>query len=405
MYRATGMIGLLLWAATVTAQQGVLTEDAAIRIGLSRSAVDLRTEGEVRQAQGDLLDARTRPNPELSYERESLNNADDQVEHTLQLSQQFDVSGRRALQIEAAGRHLEAAQYGTRAWRAQLTQQIRERYFTTLYQQQRRAVYERTREQIRLLGNTLDRRRREGDVVLYDFQRVRSERADLAAEVSDTDAALQSAWQRLRALLGADAQGYDTLTGELPPQPAMPEVRLAVALEAHPMLQRLQMEADAYGLQRRAERRSLPDVKVGLGVRREDSDRGADNGLVLSASMPLPFFDRRQAGQARSHAREMLARSEYALARDAALADLHRLWTQATHYRDSAREFRADAVQAAAELIEIAQAYYRAGEIGILELLDAYRSALDAELTALELEYKARLAHIELDYLTGGAEQ
>lgn len=405
MYRATGMIGLLLWAATVTAQQGVLTEDAAIRIGLSRSAVDLRTEGEVRQAQGDLLDARTRPNPELSYERESLNNADDQVEHTLQLSQQFDVSGRRALQIEAAGRHLEAAQYGTRAWRAQLTQQIRERYFTTLYQQQRRAVYERTREQIRLLGNTLDRRRREGDVMLYDFQRVKSERAALAAEVSDTDAALQSAWQQLRALLGADAQGYDTLTGELPPQPAMPEARLAAALEAHPMLQRLQMEADAYGLQRRAERRSLPDVTVGLGVRREDSDRGADNGLVLSASMPLPFFDRRQAGQARSHAREMLARSEYALARDAALADLQRLWTQVTHYRDSAREFRADAVQAAAELIEIAQAYYRADEIGILELLDAYRGALDAELTALELEYKARLAHIELDYLTGGAEQ
>lgn len=405
MYRATGMIGLLLWATTVTAQQGVLTQEAAIRIGLSRSAVDLRTEGEVRLAQGEVLDARTRPNPELSYERESLNNADDQVEHTLQLSQRFDVVGRRALQIEAADRQLEAAQYGIRAWRAQLTQQIRERYFTALYQQQRRAVYERTREQIRLLGNTLDRRRREGDVMLYDFQRVKSARAALAAEVSETDAALQSAWQQLRALLGADAQGYDTLTGELVPEQAMPQARLADALEAHPKLQRLQAQVDAYGLQRQAESRTLPDVTLGLGLRREDTNRGADNGLVLSASMPLPVFDRRQAGQVRSHAREMLARSEYALARDEALADLKRLWSRATHYRDSAREFRADAVQAAAELIEVAQAYYRAGEIGILELLDAYRGALEAELTALELEYKARIAHIELDYLTGGAEQ
>lgn len=377
----------------------------AIRIGLSRSAVDLRTEGEVRQAQGDLLGARTRPNPELSYARESLNNAEDQVEHTLQLSQQFDVSGRRALQIEAADRQLEAAQYGTRAWRAQLTQQIRERYFTALYQQQRRAVYERTREQIRLLGTALDRRRREGDVVLYDFQRVKSERAALAAEVSETDVAFESAWQRLRALLGEEMQGYDALAGELVPEQTIPQARLADALETHPKLRYLQTQVDAYGLQRRAERRTLPDVTVGLGVRREDSDRGADNGLVLSASMPLPFFDRRQAGQARSHAREMLARSEYALARDEAMADLQRLWTQVTHYRDSAREFRGDAVQAAAELIEVAQAYYRAGEIGILELLDAYRGALEAELTALELEYKARLAHIELDYLTGGAEQ
>lgn len=405
MYRATGVIGLLLCAATAAAQQGSLTEEAAIRIGLSRSAVELRTEGELRQAQGELLGARIRPNPEFSYERESLNNAENQVEHTLQLSQRFDVSGRRALQIEAADRRLEAAQYGTRAWRVELIRQIRERYYTALFQQKRRAAYERTREQIRLLSNTLDRRRREGDVVLYDFQRVKSERAALTAEVSDTDVALQSAWQQLRALLGADVQGYNTLAGELPPQQAMPEARLASALEAHPKLQRLQLEADAYALQRRAESRTLPDVTVGLGLKREDTDRGADNGLVLSASMPLPVFDRRQAGQARSHAREMLARSEYALARDAALADLKRLWTRVTHYRRNAREFRGDAVQAAAELIEVAQAYYRAGEIGILELLDAYRGALEAELTALELEYKARLAHIELDYLTGGAEQ
>lgn len=405
MYRATGMLGLLLCAATVSAQQGVLTEDAAIRIGLSRSAVDLRTEGEVRQAQGDLLGARTRPNPELSYERESLNNADDQVEHTLQLSQRFDVAGRRALQIEAADRQLKAAQYGTRAWRAELKQQIRERYFTALYQQQRRAAYERIRDDIRLLSNTLERRRREGDVVLYDFQRVKSERAALTAEVSETDVAFESAWQRLRALLGSEAQGYDALAGELVPEGAIPQARLAAALEAHPKLRYLQTQADAYALQRQAEGRTLPDVTVGLGLRRDDSDRGADNGLVLSASMPLPFFDRRQAGQARSHAREMLARSEYALARDEVMADLQRLWTQVTHYRDSAREFRGDAVQAAAELIEVAQAYYRAGEIGILELLDAYRGALQAELTALELEYKARLAHIELDYLTGGAEQ
>lgn len=405
MYRATGVIGLLLCAATVSAQQGVLTEDAAIRIGLSRSAVDLRTEGEVRQAQGELLGARTWPNPELSYERESLNNAEDVVEHRLQLSQRFDVAGRRALQIEAADRQLEAAQYGTRAWRAELKQQIRERYFTALYQQQRRAAYERIRDDIRLLGNTLDRRRREGDVVLYDFQRVKSERAALAAEVSETDVAFESAWQRLRALLGEEAQGYDALTGELVPEQAIPQARLADALEAHPKLRYLQTQVDAYGLQRRAESRTLPDVTIGLGLRRDDTSRGTDNGLVLSASTQLPVFDRRQAGQARSHAREMLARSEYALARDAAMADLKRLWTQVTHYRDSAREFRGNAVQAAGELIEVAQAYYRAGEIGILELLDAYRGALEAELTALELEYKARLAHIELDYLTGGAEQ
>ena len=37
----------------------------------------------------------------------------------------------------------------------------------------------------------------------------------------------------------------------------------------------------------------------------------------------------------------------------------------------------------------------------VLELLDAYKGALEAETTALDLEWKARDARIELDQLTG----
>jgi cobalt-zinc-cadmium efflux system outer membrane protein len=52
-------------------------------------------------------------------------------------------------------------------------------------------------------------------------------------------------------------------------------------------------------------------------------------------------------------------------------------------------------------LVRTAKAAYKGGEIGILELLDAYREEADTLTRALELEKRARQAHIELERLTG----
>ena len=53
-------------------------------------------------------------------------------------------------------------------------------------------------------------------------------------------------------------------------------------------------------------------------------------------------------------------------------------------------------------LIRTAEAGYAGGELGILDLLAAHRAALDNELQALDLEFSAREARIDLDRITGG---
>ena len=68
-------------------------------------------------------------------------------------------------------------------------------------------------------------------------------------------------------------------------------------------------------------------------------------------------------------------------------------------------EHNGEAVAPSADLLRIAEAAYRAGESNILELLDAYKGAMEAEITALDLEWKARDACIELDQLTGNHPQ
>ncbi len=56
---------------------------------------------------------------------------------------------------------------------------------------------------------------------------------------------------------------------------------------------------------------------------------------------------------------------------------------------------------AADELAQIAEVAYREGEVGILELLDAVRTASRARIRSIDLRLDARLAQIALERVVG----
>ena len=405
MYRAYVAMSLLVIASTAVAQPNALTEEMAVQIGLSRDPVLQRTEGTITQAQSDVIAAKTWPNPEFQYERETLENGVDIVEQKFVLSQRFDVSGRRGLRKQAAGHHLNAARFESDAWRAELTKEIRQRYYSSLRQQMRRQVYKTMQARIRVLSNALQKRRQEGDVSIYDYQRVKTARAAIDAEVRNVEVDYQSEWQSLWALLGTGTQNFQSLEGQLSPDPIRPLDELIASLNHQPGLRQLREQTDGFTLQQRAESRTFPDVTLGLGVKQEEIADQTFDGLVINASLPIPIFDRRKDKQTRYQAEALITQSRYQLALTKASAEVKGLWMQSTQYQRSAEMFREDAIQGTQDLMKTAEVYYRAGEIGILGLLDAYRGALNAELNALDLEFKARTAQIKLDYLTGGTVQ
>jgi outer membrane protein TolC len=53
------------------------------------------------------------------------------------------------------------------------------------------------------------------------------------------------------------------------------------------------------------------------------------------------------------------------------------------------------------ELLQIAEVAYREGEVGILELLDAGRTASRARVRHIDLRLEARLAQIALERAVG----
>ena len=69
--------------------------------------------------------------------------------------------------------------------------------------------------------------------------------------------------------------------------------------------------------------------------------------------------------------------------------------------RETAQRYRSAAVTGADQIERIAQVSYDAGERGILELLDAYRTGASARIRQAALDAAARQAEIELEFVSG----
>lgn len=379
-----------------------LTEAEAIRLGLERTELADLERGALQAAQADAIVASQLPNPTLSYSQDRMSGSPNTVEHTWMLSQTFDLSGRRSLHREAADRRVAAVSAGNADRRLALAADIRRSFSDALLRQETVQATETWVKRFARVESLVTRLAHAGEASGYDRRRLERERRTAEARLSAERAERVRAQARLAALIGLKQE--TALSGE--PMPPLPPLDTAFTrLDQHPGLQALARRAEAADLEgRAAQRGAIPELTLGVGPKRVNNGMTTENGLALSLAVPLPIFDRQQAGQQRAAAEALQTRAEHALARSRAEGEVRGLHRQAEGLRTTAADYRSRALAASADLLRIAEAAYQGGESSLLELLDAYRSTLETEITALELESRAREARIEYDLLTGSKE-
>ena len=117
--------------------------------------------------------------------------------------------------------------------------------------------------------------------------------------------------------------------------------------------------------------------------------------------MPLPLFNKGQTEVARYSAeQERSAARLDILARQirAAVAGAIQAFTIRQRARD---EYRSELAESGPELVRIATVAYQEGEIGILQLLDAYRVQRRAQQRLIEIQAAVKEAQIELERVVG----
>jgi len=391
------LLSFMLVTATAASAQtipNVLTEDDAVRIAQGSQSVVALSAAQLDRARSDVERERRWPNPTLDYTRESAG----QTEQFLTLSQSFDFSGRRAMRRRAAELRVEAMQQEVSGQQLDLARIVRSEFSRAANQQELvRALTDWSRK-IGAAAETAARLQAGGEVSGYDRRRLERERIGAEARLAAERGALVAAQRRLAGLLGVEQ--LEGVTLQRPTAAQIPaDAELTARIEQRPDVAAIAKRIEAAALdQQAAQRWRVPLFDLTAGMK----NTRADSGAILGAGVSLPLFNRNQDELLRANAELAIFSAQRTLLVARARGEVGGLAAEARELRNAARLFREQALPTSERLTATAEAAYRAGEVGILELLDAYRTALDAEVEAAQLEQRAREAEIELTRALGG---
>lgn len=380
-------------------------------LAMESSRAILAAREQVTAARYAVDSAAAFPNPELEYlggtarARSPGGNSGDA--RSVSLTQPLDMPWKRAARIDAAVAGLEATTAGNRAFEADLLARLRSRYFELL---RRQAELANAREDANLMEGVRSRIAKRVEIgEAPRFELIKADAEALNAQKTAQAAAfrVQQARSLLRQMVGATLPEDFAVSGSLRNVPALlPLDGLQKQLaDSSPDLARARAEMVRAERQLDLERgQRWPNIALKASYDEDPDMRNSKFGVVVS----VPLWDRRsgpigEAAAQLARARNELEAQQFALGQtlQVAVQQYEIAQTQVT-------ALESGIVRQAEAALKVAEAAYRFGERGFIEVLDAQRvfRAARAELIAARFELAAAWVEIErLRALPGGSKE
>jgi len=394
-------LAALLLPSSGGAQSLPLTEQEVLarlspespRVRAIRATIDV--------ARADVLAAGRWPNPRVTVDRESVAGV---TEYLTMVAQPVPITGRRGLEVQAASALVDASSNRSDDAMRRARVDLRLAFAQLLAAQGRERELTTARDRLRGLAEVLAKREAAGDAAGFD--RLRAEREVLDLDADRASAATERARaQAAIASLFADAVDAPRIVAvdRTTPPVAVPALDALIerAESVRGELLALRKEIDAAHFSARAaDRRTVPEPEIVAGTK-SSTFGGGDIGSVLTLQAVVPLFDRGRPERALAQARASQAEARADAFRLALRSEVAALRAAVLERRDTAERYRSAAVDSAGQIERIAQVSYDAGERGILELLDAYRTGSSARIRQVALDLATRQAELELEFVGG----
>ena len=394
------LVAASLLPASAGAQTSSLTEAQALAQLTPENPRVRAINAPIDVARADVLAAGRWPNPRGTYNRESVAGV---TEHITTVGQVLPITGRRPLEVSAATAIVDAASRRAGDQLRRLRTELRLAFAELVAAQDRERELAATRDRLQELAAMLGKREAAGDAAGFD--RLRADREVLEADVERAGAAADRA--RAQALLAGflTPSGPSAITAVAgnAPRSMLPTVEelMARAEETRGEISALRREVDAARFaEQAAGRRAIPEPEVVAGTKSSNAGSG-DIGGVVAVHVAIPLFDRGRPEQALARARRSQAEVQLDALRTILRSQVAAWRNVVLERREMADRYRAAALKTALELERIAQVSYDAGERGILDLLDAFRSSASARARQNALDFAVRQAELELEFVSG----
>ena len=385
-------------AATAPATPLSLTK--AIELALEGSPEVAAATRQWEATEGQVLQGRARPNPELAY---SLEDARSRTRtQSWQLNLPVELGGKRAARTKAAEKSREQAQAQLNELKAALRANVAAAYFDVLTAQERLVLAKDSVALAKSSTDTVAKRVAAGKVSPVEESKARVAEAGIRVELDQAASEQRNARSRLFALLGKIEAPFTVLEGKaenLPPVPKLADLQSLISSSPAVVLARIEVDRRK-ALTDLEQSKRVPDITVSAGIQR--SNETQRNILLFGVSVPLPVFDRNQGNLLEALKLEDKARDEL----QGATVRLHSEVAQAQERLSTiaaeVQSLRQDVLPGAKSAYDAATIGFENGKFNFLEVLDAQRTYFTAKSQYLKALGEAHRAAADVDRLLGG---
>jgi cobalt-zinc-cadmium efflux system outer membrane protein len=373
--------------AEVTADQAVaLYRERSPRLAASRAAIDVTA--------ADLADAAIYPNPTLSINTTNIVQGQDTFGHSQELigvDVPILIGGQRGHRTRAAEARIAAKRAEVDVDQAKAEIEIRRRFLALLAAQHKAAALAIAVDDARAVRVIVAGRQQAGAKSPYELERTDLAVASLASKHDEAVTDITAASGALAAAVGI-AGWQPHATGDFEP----PTVAATAAPAAdHPeLVAGIAAQTSAHRDEDVAHADAVPTPSLQLQGFGTTDPQGI--ALTVGVAFPLPLFDRNQGAIARARAQQRAAELDHRATGDELAADLARAIAVEAARCDTVTRFRAGAIERLGRVRTMAEASYRSGQGGIVELLDALDAITEARLRDIELVGAALDAEIDV---------
>lgn len=382
----------------------VLTLEQLTELILASNAEVRSAELSRASASAGVITAGALPNPRLEWnggqQTARLPDAVGGRQQGWALSQLVERPALRQARLEAAQAHERGSSYQLGATRNELKARTRRLAYEWLWRQAEASaateallLLEEVRERVRL-------RVESGEAARYEL--IKADVEVIHARQRQQSAALQAEQVRvsLNRLAGGSLPAQWVLNAQLRdehPLDALDQLQ-ALALQQNPELKALQSEVErAQARVQAAAAGRWPGLELRLGQSRDPELRQQQLGV----SLQIPLLDQQRGPMAEAAAELERARVRLEGRQAELRQQLLLAWKSLEMARLRVRSFSEGAVREAESALKVAQAAYRYGERGILDVLDAQRVLRNVRIELLEARYQVQAAHIDIELLVG----
>ena len=371
-----------------------LSLDDAIALFLRQNQDLLIAKYGIETAKARKITAGLFPNPEISITgvsafTQKCNFADCRG-ISPEISQLFEVAGKRVFRVESAEFGTQSAEASFEDTLRQLSFAMKDTYYRVQVGHRHLEIDEKIRDRLKGIlekkpGQSNGMKNQE-NIIRIQIQAVKAESLVLQ-DIRDIDAAST----QLRILLRLPPETELELTTDLDYHRMEPDITI---LRNQITDQRPDIRAKRllYS-QRRSELKlahamQYPDVTVGVGLMIQGPN-GPDNQQQWNATLgvPIPVFDRNQGGMAAAATAVQTAETSLQKTINDVHNEVNTAYRQLLHSRRLVETYRASALDAAKSLFNTVEQAYKNGKTTNLHFLDAARTASDIQEEYLDALY------------------